>query len=106
MQTAAYVVAYGERLGIGFDLNPDQRDVYAYTSTALYGILGMGATIATAVGAAATGQWWYTALALAAIPLQIDTFTKTLTSIAKQSRVRHYYERRRRIISEGLRGYP
>lgn len=102
MQTGAYVVAYGDRLGVGLNLNTSEREVYAWWSTALYGMMGMGATVATIAGAVATGQLWYTLLATAAIPLQLDTFAKTLGSIAKRSRIRLYYERRQQIIAEGL----
>jgi len=104
MQTGAYIVAYMDRFNVGFDLDPDARDAYAYMSTALYGAMGMAATVLTISGAVATGQWWYAGLAIAAIPLQIDTFTKSLNQIDKQSRIRKYYERREEIISQGLWG--
>jgi len=104
MQTLAYIVAYADRFNTGLDIDADGRETYAAFSTALYGLMGMGATVLTLTGAVATGQWWYAGLAIAAIPLQIDTFTKNLNEIAKKRRIRKYYEKREEIIAAGLWG--
>jgi len=100
MQYAAYAAVYLEKFEIGMDA--DQRDLYAWGSTFAYGLMGIGASTATLAGAVATGQWWYAGLALAAIPLQLDHFFKTLDQIETQHNVRKYYERRQKIIAEGL----
>jgi len=101
IQSAVYIQEYLSVFG-DYRLEPDAQEFLTFAQTFLYGVMGMAATGITAIGAFATGQFWYGLIASAALPLQIVSLVENLSHQIDRAAIRRGYEKRLEIISNGF----